>query len=601
MVCSMSVDFKSLVDFILQTPAPIYSAAKLSRHYRIESTREKERGRDLVAVSQVCSNVAVELLSLACANDPESLLTAVDEREIPFLDFLIETEQKDCVSHPTVQIYLGDVWRGDFKWDDWKYFLLFILCLMCPPFWAFLCLPWKDRFHKVPIIKFICHLISHLYLILLFCLTTVVPWSSAVYSLIPRWYEWLLLIWLSGLLLSQLTDPHDRAGLGWIPIIVLFLSLIAIFLHLIANALDKEKRIQMIYTRNQFLALGMMLCFAQLLDFLSFHHLFGPWGVIIRDLMYDLVRFLVILLIFMVGFTAHLTAVYRPMYGEDKEEHKVQETSFGFFFCFELLFFSLFGLTEMNSLEPLGKHPNATHFIAKATFGIYNVITIIVLINLLIAMMSDTYQRIQRQSDTEWKFGRAKLIRNMKRSTTTPSPLNLITKLMSYLRVLYRAKCRCCRGDIIDILRTGDQVPENISFNLEGLYDDNHVSSWLPNGTIRHRDNVARNPRIEEVRDWKLFVKKFVELRHVGATQDIQEVSRPLPTKHTEFLNSSTSAQKRPRPASVLGLGRQNGGFNIARPGSNFGSNMSLHRVVNETVRKIDIVSSMKEMPSGAD
>ncbi|KAK3736326.1 hypothetical protein QZH41_020794 [Actinostola sp. cb2023] len=598
MVCSMTIDYKSLVDFILQTPAPIYSAAKLSRHYRIESSREKERGRDLVAVSKVCSNVAVELLSLACADSPEALLTAVDDRDIPFLDFLIETEQKDCVSHPTVQVYLGDVWRGDFKWDDWKYFLLFILCLFCPPLWAFLCLPWKDRFHKVPIIKFICHLISHLYLILLFCFTTVVPWSSAVYSLIPRWYEWLLVIWLSGLLLSQLTDPHDRAGLGWIPLIVLFLSMIGIFLHLVANAFDKEQRINLIYTRNQFLAIGMMLCFAQLLDFLSFHHLFGPWGVIIRDLMYDLVRFLVILLIFMLGFTAHLTAVYRPMYGEDTEEHNIQPATFHFFFCFELLFFSLFGLTEMDSLRPKDKHPSATHVIAKATFGIYNVITIIVLINLLIAMMSDTYQRIQRQSDTEWKFGRAKLIRNMKRSTTTPSPLNLITKLISYLRILYKTKFRCCRADIIDILRTDEQVPENISFNLNALYSENHVNSWMPNGSVRHRDSLARIPRIEEVLDWKLLVKKFIDIQG-GAAEHINEVIRPSRNKQPEYSTSNV-ASRRPRPASVLGLGRPTSVRGL-RSTSNFGSSMSLHRVVNETVRKIDIVTSMKELPSGMD
>lgn len=588
----MVVEYESLVDFILQTPAPIYSAAKLSRHYRTESTREKERGRDLVAVSKVCSNVAVELLSLACATNPEQLLTAVDDREIPFLDFLIETEQKDCVSHPSVQVYLGDVWRGDFKWDDWKYFLLFILCLFCPPFWAFLCLPWKDRFHKVPIIKFICHLISHIYLILLFCLTTVVPWSSPVDDLTPRWYELLLLIWLSGLLLSQLTDPHDRAGLGWIPLIVLFLSLIGIFLHLIANAFykdsDKDTRIDMIYTRNQFLAIAMMLCFAQLLDFLSFHHLFGPWGVIIRDLMYDLVRFLVILLIFILGFTAHMAAVYRPMYENDKTADKITSPKFSFFVCFELLFFSLFGLTEMQSLEPEGKHHSVTYILAKATFGIYNVITIIVLVNLLIAMMSDTYQRIQRQSDTEWKFGRAKLIRNMKRSTTTPSPLNLITKLISYLRVLYKTKCRCCRADIIDILRTDDQVPESLSMSNNLSYSGNRIDLWHPNGGLGHRDSTTRSLRIENVLDWKLLVKKFVALRG-GNTEFVKETTRHFSVKQpAEIFNMDTSAPKHRRPASVLGLGRS--------AMSSFGSNMSLHRVVNETVRKLDIVSSMKEL-----
>lgn len=42
-------------------------------------------------------------------------------------------------------------------------------------------------------------------------------------------------------------------------------------------------------------------------------------------------------------------------------------------------------------------------------------VTVIVLINLLIAMMSDTYQNIQSQSDIEWKYGLSKLIRNMQK------------------------------------------------------------------------------------------------------------------------------------------------------------------------------------------
>ena len=175
MVCSNLNESESVIDFILQCPAPIYAAAKLSKHYRNESTREKERARDLLAAGEVCENIASELLSLACADSPEKLLTAIDDRDVPFLDYLIECEQKTCVSHPSVQVYLGDVWRGDFKWDDWKYFLLFILCLICPPLWAFLCLPWNDRYHKIPIIKFICHLISHFYLIALFSFTVVVP------------------------------------------------------------------------------------------------------------------------------------------------------------------------------------------------------------------------------------------------------------------------------------------------------------------------------------------------------------------------------------------------------------------------------------------
>lgn len=48
-------------------------------------------------------------------------------------------------------------------------------------------------------------------------------------------------------------------------------------------------------------------------------------------------------------------------------------------------------------------------------FSLYMLVTVIVLINLLIAMMSDTYQNIQSQSDIEWKYGLSKLIRKMQK------------------------------------------------------------------------------------------------------------------------------------------------------------------------------------------
>lgn len=57
-------------------------------------------------------------------------------------------------------------------------------------------------------------------------------------------------------------------------------------------------------------------------------------------------------------------------------------------------------------------------------------------------MMSDTYQRIQAQSDKEWKFGRAILIRQMNKRSATPSPINMLTKFFIVLKVAYRNRCK---------------------------------------------------------------------------------------------------------------------------------------------------------------
>lgn len=65
----------------------------------------------------------------------------------------------------------------------------------------------------------------------------------------------------------------------------------------------------------------------------------------------------------------------------------------------ELLFFAIFGQTTYEDLlVTTGVRPEWTKALFKLVFGIYMLVSVVVLINLLIAMMSDTYQRIQVNS-----------------------------------------------------------------------------------------------------------------------------------------------------------------------------------------------------------
>ena len=62
----------------------------------------------------------------------------------------------------------------------------------------------------------------------------------------------------------------------------------------------------------------------------------------------------------------------------------------------EMMFFSIFSLVDTyDYLPPLDSHPAWSHALIKVVFGSYMIVATIVLINLLIAMMTDTYQRIQ--------------------------------------------------------------------------------------------------------------------------------------------------------------------------------------------------------------
>ena len=190
----------------------------------------------------------------------------------------------------------------------------------------------------------------------------------------------------------------------------------------------------------------MLLSYVQLLEFFSFHHLFGPWGVIIHDLIKDLIKFLVILFLSMVGFAFHLSAVQQPVFKSQQAKPLRYKTPHAGNIL-SLLFFSLFGMADRENFPLMETSPDWVPIIVDIIFGIYLMVTLIVLINLLIAMMSDTYQRIQSQSDTEWKFGRAKLIRNMNKQSASPPPLNLGTTIATYSWNFYKHRCKYSRQE----------------------------------------------------------------------------------------------------------------------------------------------------------
>lgn len=73
----------------------------------------------------------------------------------------------------------------------------------------------RHRYNTIPFVKFLGQLTSHVYLIILLTITVAVPVApiwAAEKSLLPQWNEWLLLAWLGGMVVSELTDPGDRSG-----------------------------------------------------------------------------------------------------------------------------------------------------------------------------------------------------------------------------------------------------------------------------------------------------------------------------------------------------------------------------------------------------
>ncbi|KAK6324022.1 hypothetical protein J4Q44_G00063610 [Coregonus suidteri] len=538
MVCGKLNSNTTLEELVLHSAAPLDTAVRLSRALGLAALREKERYVDLQAAAHHCESLASDLLSMASTGErgAGAVLRAVDHRGASVLDCLIEGSQKGVVAHPAVQQYLTEVWYGSLQWDSWRILLLFFGLLLCPLLWLFLSLPLKHRFNTIPIVKFMSYLVSHVFLLALFILTIVYPPLCPIHlgHLLPCWNEWLLLAWLGGMLVSELTQPGERQGLAWIRVLVLGFSAAAFLCHLLALVLQlwPPSHLHCLFARNVLLAVAMTLGFVQLLEFLTFHHLFGPWAIIIRDLMKDLGRFAVILALFHTAFTMSLCAVCQPVYplGQYYNVTLVRQETGGHtpLEVSVLLFFALFGLTEPEDMPALVRSPPAAGVVAHLVFGIYLVVTVIVLINLLIAMMSDTYQRIQAHSDTEWKFGRAVLIRDMSRKSGTPSPFNLFTNLFFYAKVLCKHRGKICSAEGRDLMTEEEDAeglpgPDSRSLDMLahttlGWMRTNKRTQILPEGgqPLPSSSRLAGQVRVEQVTDWAAVVQRYLALRGQG-------------------------------------------------------------------------------------
>ncbi|VDD86933.1 unnamed protein product [Enterobius vermicularis] len=534
MVCGKGNDNEPLREFILQSPAPIDTAVKLSSLYRGLSEKEKERTRDLANVSQYAENMAVELLGIAATEyNPAQLLKAKDDRGRQLLDVLIENEQKEVVSYASVQRYLTEIWNGRVEWSSAKTAAFTSFVFLCPPAWVYFSLPLNTRLGRAPSIKFVCHIVSHVYFTILLTIV-VLNLTHKIYevtSILPNPVEWVLLLWLSGNLVSELSNAGGGSGLGLVKVLILILSAAAIAIHILAfllpalfmQHLDNDEQLHfartMLYLKNQLFAFALLFAFVQFLDFLTVHHLFGPWAIIIRDLMYDLARFLVILVLFIAGFTLHVTSIFQPAYQPADEDSAELMRLSSPSQTLEMLFFSLFGLVEPDSMPPLHLVPDFSKIILKLLFGVYLLVTLIVLINLLIAMMSDTYQRIQAQSDTEWKFGRAILIRQMNKRSATPAPINMLTKLWAVLLVAYRNKLRICTQKAQQDLRYEEDIDAfSMSDELAGRL------SPLPNPDgVRGTDDFGEsNINLDTSIHWKRIVDMYYRINGSVEVEDIQ-------------------------------------------------------------------------------
>jgi len=104
------------------------------------------------------------------------------------------------------------------------------------------------------------------------------------------------------------------------------------------------------------------------------------------------------------------------------------------------LWWSLLGIAELETLDSVD---TPTVVLVRVLYGAYLIVAAILLINLMIALLSNTYQRVEDNSLKEWSFKKAITIQTCSSLHPIPVPFNLVSNIVMAVAWLF---VKCTRG-----------------------------------------------------------------------------------------------------------------------------------------------------------
>lgn len=273
-----------------------------------------------------------------------------------------------------------------------------------------------------------------------------------------------------------------------------------------------------VFVSEALYALANVLSFCRLSYILPVSEFLGPLQISLGRMLGDILRFAVVFIVVFLAFFCSMFNLY----------YSYEDSKFGNFGqAFLTLFWALFGLG--NPSDPRLRHNTTTSnttleaggkggYLITESFGtmlymIYYVVMGLVMLNMLIAMMSNSFQEINSEQDVEWKFARAQLwMSYFEKGATIPVPFNIIPSPKSFIHLYKWVARRVTRFRQGSPSRDNNQVPlgerRNGVFNILNrleLRREESTHESITKGIIkRYLFKLQRDKENDEVNEGEL-------------------------------------------------------------------------------------------------
>ncbi|XP_026714086.1 short transient receptor potential channel 7 isoform X2 [Athene cunicularia] len=286
-------------------------------------------------------------------------------------------------------------------------------------------------------------------------------------------------------------------------------------------------------------AIAVVLSFSRIAYILPANESFGPLqislGRTVKDIFKFMVIFIMVFLAFMIGmfnlYSYYLGAKYNPAFTTVEES-------------FKTLFWSIFGLSEVISVVLKYDHKFIEN-IGYVLYGVYNVTMVVVLLNMLIAMINNSYQEIEEDADVEWKFARAKLwLSYFDEGRTLPAPFNLVPSPKSFYYLILRIK--------MCLIKLCKSKAKNCENDLEmGMLNSKQRKVRFHSSTRNTENFSGKNAYNKPTRYQKIMkrlIKRYVLKAQVDRENDevnegeLKEIKQDISSLRYELLEEKSQA-----------------------------------------------------------
>ncbi|KAL8572120.1 hypothetical protein ACOMHN_052917 [Nucella lapillus] len=336
-------------------------------------------------------------------------------------------------------------------------------------------------FYTAPIIIFQLNCISYLVFLTLFSYVLLVALSREYNDI-----EGVLLFWVLTIFLEEVRQYHQTQTIGskflayitdgWnlLDILTIILFFIGMVLRFIPNdtCFDIARVI---------LSINLVSFFFRILHIYSVNKELGPKLVMIRRMTYDLMSFVAILMVFICAYAIASEAILYPK----------AELSWKLLYNLpRRAYWQVYGELFLEDIEGTGacttdpalynnydevRCPSIVgRYLVPVMMGIYVLMTNVLLLNLLIAMFSYTFQRVQDETDNHWNYQRFSLVREYYERPWLPPPFIVFSHVFMLIMWCVRKCTKRPASDSDFCKRFNNELEEKSLIRWENIIADNN-------------------------------------------------------------------------------------------------------------------------------